>query len=205
MKVFSKSQDFLELFDKVGANITQAATVLVAIMEHFTNLDNWAKEVHELEEDGDMLTHDIIKKLNKTFVTPFDREDIHALASKLDDILDFIWGTAERLAVFKMKEAREEAVIMSKEILTTVELVHKAIKTLKVKDYARMQEYCVEINKLENKMDRIFRDALGHLFDEMKDPILVIKWKEIYEHLENASDKCEDVADILESIAIKNA
>jgi len=205
MKVFSKSQDFLELFDKVGANITQAATVLVAIMEHFTNLDNWAKEVHELEEDGDMLTHDIIKKLNKTFVTPFDREDIHALASKLDDILDFIWGTAERLAVFKMKEAREEAVIMSKEILTTVELVHKAIKTLKVKDYARMQEYCVEINKLENKMDRIFRDALGHLFDEMIDPILVIKWKEIYEHLENASDKCEDVADILESIAIKNA
>ena len=205
MKVFSKSQDFLELFDKVGANITQAATVLVAIMEHFTNLDNWAKEVHELEEDGDMLTHDIIKKLNKTFVTPFDREDIHALASKLDDILDFIWGTAERLAVFKMKEPRKEAVIMSKEILTTVELVHKAIKTLKEKDYARMQEYCVEINKLENKMDRIFRDALGHLFDEMKDPILVIKWKEIYEHLENASDKCEDVADILESIAIKNA
>jgi predicted phosphate transport protein (TIGR00153 family) len=205
MKVFSKSQDFLELFDKVGANITQAATVMVAIMEHFTNLDNWAKEVHELEEDGDMLTHDIIKKLNKTFVTPFDREDIHALASKLDDILDFIWGTAERLAVFKMKEAREEAVIMSKEILTTVELVHKAIKTLKEKDYTRMQEYCVEINKLENKMDRIFRDALGHLFDETKDPVLVIKWKEIYEHLENASDKCEDVADILESIAIKNA
>jgi predicted phosphate transport protein (TIGR00153 family) len=205
MKVFSKSQDFLELFDKVGANITQAATILVAIMEHFTNLDNWAKEVHELEEDGDMLTHDIIKKLNKTFVTPFDREDIHALASKLDDILDFIWGTAERLAVFKMKEVRKEAVIMSKEILTTVELVHKAIKTLKEKDYTRMQEYCVEINKLENKMDRIFRDALGHLFDEMKDPVLVIKWKEIYEHLENASDKCEDVADILESIAIKNA
>lgn len=205
MKVFSKSQDFLELFDKVGANITQAATILVAIMEHFTNLDNWAKEVHELEEDGDMLTHDIIKKLNKTIVTPFDREDIHALASKLDDILDFIWGTAERLAVFKMQEPRKEAVIMSKELLTTVELVHKAIKTLKEKDYARMQEYCVEINKLENKMDRIFRDALGHLFDEMKDPILVIKWKEIYEHLENASDKCEDVADILESIAIKNA
>jgi uncharacterized protein len=205
MKVFSKDRDFLELFDKVGANITQAATVLVAIMEHFTNLDNWAKEVHELEEDGDMLTHDIIKKLNKTFVTPFDREDIHALASKLDDILDFIWGTAERLAVFKMKEPRKEALIMSKEILTTVELVHKAIKTLKEKDYTRMQEYCVEINKLENKMDRIFRDALGHLFDEMKDPVLVIKWKEIYEHLENASDKCEDVADILESIAIKNA
>ena len=205
MRVFRKQHDFYDLFDKAAGNISKAAVILVAIMEHFTNLDNWAKEVHELEEDGDLLTHDIIKKLNKTNITPIDREDIHVLASTLDDILDFIWGTAARLAVFKMKESTKEAVIMSKDILTTVELVHKAIKKLKEKDYPRMQEYCVEINKLENKVDRIFRDALGRLFDEIKDPVLVIKWKEIYEHLENTSDKCEDVADILESIAIKNA
>lgn len=205
MRVFRKQHDFYDLFDKAAGNISKAAVILVAIMEHFTNLDNWAKEVHELEEDGDLLTHDIIKKLNKTNITPIDREDIHVLASTLDDILDFIWGTAARLAVFKMNESTKEAVIMSKDILTTVELVHKAIKKLKEKDYPRMQEYCVEINKLENKVDRIFRDALGRLFDEIKDPVLVIKWKEIYEHLENISDKCEDVADILESIAIKNA
>ncbi len=205
MKVFSKKRDYFELFDKVAGNITNAATVLVAIMEHFTNLENWAGEVHELEEEGDLLTHDIIKKLNRSFVSPIDREDIHALASTLDDILDFIWGTAERLAVFKMKEPRKEAVVMSKELLATVELVHKAIKNLKEKNYARMQEHCIEINKLENKVDRYFRDALGSLFDEVTDPVLVIKWKEIYEHLENATDKCEDVADILESIAIKNA
>jgi hypothetical protein len=205
MRVFSKKRDFFELFDKVAANILHAATLLVAIMEHFTNLDNWAQEVHQLENDGDLLTHDIIKKLNKTNITPIDREDIHALASTLDDILDFIWGTAARLAIFRMKESTKEAVIMSKELLTTVELVHKAIKKLEEKNYSHMQEYCIEINKLENKIDRVFRDALGHLFDEIKDPILVIKWKEIYEHLENASDKCEDVADILESIAIKNA
>jgi hypothetical protein len=205
MRVFSKKQNFFELFDKVAANILHAATLLVAIMEHFTNLDNWAQEVHQLENDGDILTHDIIKKLNKTNITPIDREDIHALASTLDDILDFIWGTAARLAIFRMKESTKEAVIMSKELLTTVELVHKAIKKLEEKNYSHMQEYCIEINKLENKIDRVFRDALGHLFDEIKDPILVIKWKEIYEHLENASDKCEDVADILESIAIKNA
>jgi len=205
MRVFSHKQDFFELFDKVAANISHAATLLVTIMEHFTNLDNWANEVHELEENGDLLTHDILKKLNKTNITPIDREDIHALASTLDDILDFIWGIAARLAVFKMKESTKEAVIMSKELLTTAELVHKAIKKLKEKNYSHMLEYCIEINKLENKMDRVFRDALGHLFDEIEDPILVIKWKEIYEHLENASDKCEDVADILESIAIKNA
>jgi uncharacterized protein len=205
MKVFSKKQDFFELFDNVAANILHAATLLVAIMEHFTNLENWAQEVHQLENDGDLITHDIIKKLNKTNITPIDREDIHALASALDDILDIIWGTAARFAVFKMKEATKEAVIMSKELLATVELVHKAIKKLKEKNYSHMQEFCIEINKLENKMDRVFRDALGHLFDEIKDPILIIKWKEIYEHLENASDKCEDVADILDSIAIKNA
>jgi uncharacterized protein len=205
MKVFSRKRDYFELFDKVAANITNAATVLVAIMEHFTNLQNWAKEVHELEEEGDLLTHDIIKKLNKSVVSPIDREDIHALASTLDDILDFIWGTAERLAVFKMKEARKEAVVMSKELLVTVEMVQKAINNLKEKNYARMLEHCIEINKLENKVDRYFRDALGSLFDEVTDPVLVIKWKEIYEHLENATDKCEDVADILETIAIKNA
>ncbi len=205
MRVFPQKRDFFELFDKVAANILQAATTLVAIMEHFTNLDNWAQEVHELEENGDLLTHDIIKKLNKTVISPIDREDIHALASTLDDILDFIWGTAERLAVFKMKESTKEAVTMSRELLATVELVQKAIKKLKEKNYVQMQEYCIEINKFENKLDREFRDALGRLFAEIKDPVLVIKWKEIYEHLENASDRCEDVADILETIAIKNA
>jgi predicted phosphate transport protein (TIGR00153 family) len=205
MRLFTKKESFFELFDKVAANITNAARILVAIMEHFTNLDNWAQEVHALEEEGDLLTHDIIKKLNKTLNAPIDREDIHALAARLDDIIDFIWGTAQRLAIFKIKESSKDAIIMSKDLLATVELVHKAIKKLIEKDYSKMHEYCIEINKLENKLDRDFRDALGHLFSEIEDPVLVIKWKEIYEHLEDASDKCEDVADILESIAIKNA
>jgi hypothetical protein len=205
MKIFSKERDFFELFDKAAANALHAATILVALMEHFSNLDVWAKEVHELEEEGDLLTHDIIKRLNKTIITPIDREDIHALASTLDDVLDFIWGTAERLAIFKLKEPTVDAINMSRELLIAVDLVHKAITKLKEKNYAQMQEYCIEINKMENKLDRIFKDALGRLFDGVKDPVLVIKWKEIYEHLEDASDKCEDVADILESIAIKNA
>jgi len=205
MKFFPKEAEFFELFDRAAVNASRAASTLVAAMEHFTNLDTWAKEVHELEEEGDLLTHDILKRLNKTFITPIDREDIHALASTLDDVLDFIWGTAERLSIFRLKEPTADAVNMSRELLITVDLVHKAIKKLKEKNYAQMQEYCIEINKMENKLDRTFKDALGRLFDEMKDPVLVIKWKEIYEHLENASDKCEDVADILETIAIKNA
>lgn len=206
MKIFPKETDFFTIFEKAAANATHAATLLVGIMEHFSNLDSWAREVYELEQEGDVYTHDIMRKLNKTFVTPIDREDIHALASTLDDIVDLIWGAADRLTVFKLKESTKWAITMAKDLLTTVEFVEKAIKKLKEKNYAHIQEYCIEINKLENRLDRAFRDALGHLFDEMQeDPILVIKWKEIYEHLENASDKCEDVANILEAIVLKNA
>jgi predicted phosphate transport protein (TIGR00153 family) len=206
MKIFPKEIDFFEIFDKAGANITHAATLLVAIMENFSNFDSWAKEIHELEQEGDLYTHDIIKKLNKTFITPIDREDIYALASTMDDILDLIWAVADRLTVFKLKASTESAIKMSKDLLVTVELVHKAVKKLKEKNYAHIQEYCIEINRLENRIDRGFRDALGHLFDELQDdPILVIKWKELYEHLEDASDKCEDVANVLEAIVLKNA
>jgi uncharacterized protein Yka (UPF0111/DUF47 family) len=146
-----------------------------------------------------------MKNLNKTFITPIDREDIHALASTLDDVLDLIWAAADRLTVFKLTESTKEAIAMSKDLFVTTELVHKAIKKLKEKNYSHIQEYCIEINKLENRIDRQFRDALGNLFDEIKDPILIIKWKEIYEHLEDASDKCEDVANVLEAIVLKNA
>ena len=205
MKFFPKETDFFTIFEKAAANVTHAATLLVGIMEHFTTLDAWAREVHELEQEGDVYTHDIMRKLNKTFVTPIDREDIHALASNLDDIIDLIWAAADRLTVFKLKESTIWAVTMSKDLLITVEFVEKAIKQLKEKNYAHIQEYCIEINKLENRIDRGFRDALGSLFEEIKDPILVIKWKEIYEHLEDASDKCEDVANILEAIVLKNA
>ncbi|MFZ5906479.1 MAG: DUF47 domain-containing protein [Nitrospirota bacterium] len=205
MKIFPKETDFFSIFEKAAANVTHAATLFVGIMEYFTNLEHWAKEVHELEQEGDVYTHDIIRKLNKSFVTPIDREDIHALASRLDDILDLIWNAADRLTVFKLTESTRYGIIMAKDLLATVELVEKAIKKLKDKNYAHIQEYCIEINKLENKMDRGFRDALGHLFDEIKDPILIIKWKEVYEHLEDASDRCEDVANILEAVVLKHA
>ncbi len=205
MRFFPKSIDFFEIFDKVAANISNAAGLFVSLVETFDNIDARANEIHELEQDGDVLTHDIMKNLNKTFITPIDREDIHALASTLDDVLDLIWAAADRLTVFKLTESTKEAIAMSKDLFVTTELVHKAIKKLKEKNYSHIQEYCIEINKLENRIDRKFRDALGNLFDEIKDPILIIKWKEIYEHLEDASDKCEDVANVLEAIVLKNA
>ncbi|RJQ41890.1 MAG: DUF47 domain-containing protein [Nitrospiraceae bacterium] len=205
MKFFPKEIDFFEIFDRAALNVTKAATLLVSLMENFDNIEVRAREIYEVEQDGDMLTHDIMKKLNKTFITPIDREDLHALASSLDDVLDLIWGAVDRLAVFKLKEPTKEAVEMSKDLLFTAEAIQKAMKKLKEKNYSHVQELCIEINRLENRVDRIFRDALGALFDDMKDPILIIKWKEIYEHLEDASDKCEDVANVLEAIVLKHA
>ncbi len=205
MKLFPKEIDFFEIFDRASLNATKAATLLVSLMENFDNIEARAKEVYEVEQEGDILTHEIMKKLNKTFITPIDREDLHALASSLDDVVDLIWASVDRLAVFKLKEPTKEVIVMSKDLLMTTEVIHKAIHKLKEKNYSHVQEYCIEINRLENRIDRAFRDALGALFDNISDPILIIKWKEIYEHLEDASDRCEDVANVLESIVLKYA
>ena len=205
MRFFPKEIDFFEIFDRAALNLTKAATLLVSLMENFSNVETLAKEIYEVEQEGDILTHEIMKKLNKTFITPIDREDLHALASSLDDVVDLIWASVDRLTVFKIKEPTKEAIAMSKDLLMTAEVIHKAIHKLKEKNYPYVQEYCIEINRLENRIDRDFRDALGALFDEVKDPIFIIKWKEIYEHLEDASDKCEDVANVLEAIVLKYA
>jgi len=193
------------LFDKAALNITRGATLLVDLMEHFDRVGDLSKQIYEVEQEGDMLTHDIMKKLNKTFITPIDREDLYALASRLDDIIDLIWAAVDRMTVFKIKESTKEAISMSKDLLMTTEVIHKTIQKLKEKNYAHVQEFCIEINRLENMIDRDFRDALGRLFEEVKDPIFIIKWKEVYELLEDASDRCEDVANILEAIVLKNA
>jgi uncharacterized protein len=205
MKLFPKEIDFFEIFDRAALNLTKAATLLVSLMENFDNLEARAKEIYEVEQEGDILTHEIMKKLHKTFITPIDREDIYALASRMDDVLDLIWGAVDRLSIFKIKAPTQDALNISKDLLKTTEAMHKAIHKLKDKNYAHVQDYCIEINRLENIIDRDFRDALAKLFEEEKDPVLIIKWKEIYEHLEDCADKCEDVANIIEGIVLKHA
>ncbi len=205
MRIFPKEIDFFEIFDKAASNLTKATSLLVSLMVNFDNVEERAKEIYEVEQDGDMLTHDIMKKLNRTFITPIDREDIHALASRMDDILDLVWGCVDRLIVFKIAAPTKEAVELARDLHNTTEVLQKTIKELRAKNYSHVQEHCIEINRLENRIDRTFRDALGKLFDDMHDPLLIIKWKEIYEHLEDASDRCEDVANVLEGIVLKNA
>ena len=200
-----KETDFFIMFEKAALNLNKGANLLVEMMEDFDSSNIKAKEIYEVEQEGDMLTHEVMRKLNKTFLTPVDREDIHALISRLDDVLDLIWASADRVTLFKLSDSTPEAVELSKNLLTTTEIITKAVSSLKDKKYSYIQEYCIEINRLENAADKIYREALVKLFDGIKDPILVIKWKDIYEHLEDATDTCEDVANILEGIVLKHA
>ncbi|MCK5426722.1 MAG: DUF47 domain-containing protein [Thermodesulfovibrionia bacterium] len=204
-KFFPKQTDFFKMFEKAARNLKMAGTLLVEMMENFSEAEIKAKQIYDAEQEGDMLTHEVIRELNKTFLTPVDREDIHALISRIDDVLDLIWAAVDRMILFKITSSTPEAVELSKILLSTTEIIEKSVTTLKKKKYTYVHEYCIEINRLENAADRVFRTALAKLFNEVTDPIFVIKWKEVYEHLEEALDNCEDVANILESIVLKHA
>ena len=204
-KFFPKETDFFTMFDKAARNLNKGAALLVEMMEDLGNSETKSKEIYEVEQEGDMLTHEVMRRLNKTFITPLDREDIHALISRIDDVLDLIWASADRTTLFKIKDSTPEAVELSKCILSTTDIITKAVTSLKEKKYSYIQEYCIEINRLENAADKIFREALARLFENTKEPILVIKWKNIYENLEDATDICEDVANIRECIVLKHA
>jgi uncharacterized protein Yka (UPF0111/DUF47 family) len=199
-----KETDFFTMFETAALNVNRAAILLVEMMEDLSLSEIKTKEIYEAEQEGDMLTHEVMRSLNKTFLTPVDREDIHALVNRLDDVIDLIWASADRATLFKLNETLPEAVELSKTLHETTDYVIKAIGCLKDKKYTYIQEYCIEINRLENRGDRIFREGLVKLFETMKDPILIIKWKDVYEMLEDAHDTCEDVANILEGIVLKH-
>lgn len=206
MRIFPKKTDFYELFDKSVDNLWRGTERLLNLMEDFEDVESKVKEVYEIEQEGDMITHDIMRKLNQTFITPLDREDIQMLAATLDDIIDHIWAAVDKLVVFKIEKPTAESVHLVRDLHTTSEVLQKAMKELRAKDYEHVKEHCIEINRLENKIDRTFRNALGELFDDYKDdPLMIIKWKNLYEHFEEAADKCEDVANILETIVLKHA
>ena len=204
-KFLPKEIDFFSMFEKAALNVNKAAILLVEMMEDMSLAEIKTKEIYEAEQEGDMLTHEVMRSLNKTFLTPMDREDIHALVNGLDDVLDLIWASSDRAMLFKLTDPLPEAVELAQTLKETTEYITKAIGALKDKKYSYIQEYCIEINRLENRGDRIYRAALVKLFDNVQDPIMVIKWKDVLEHLEEANDTCEDVADILEGIVLKHA
>lgn len=198
-----RDEKFFDLFEASALNIQQAARALEAMSESDGDYEEWWKQIEEYEHQGDRLTHDLIRKLNQTFITPVDREDIYDLASGLDDVLDLTEAAATRMALYKIKRCTPEAKRLATLILQMTDEIVFAVQ--KLKDLKNVFPHCVEINRLENLADHISRDAIAALFTEGHDPVEIIKWKEIYETLETATDRCEDVADILERIVLKNA
>ncbi|WP_447980745.1 DUF47 domain-containing protein [Candidatus Nitrospira bockiana] len=194
---------FFEMFQKAAHNVIEGSRLLKDMMEHFHDPVEQARRIKDIEHIGDTITHDIVKKLNQTFITPIDREDIHGLASALDDILDLVEAVADRFVVFKIMTPSQPAVKLANILWQSSVAVGAAIDRLG-KPHADVTECCVLVNSLENEADRITRDAISTLFDQEKDPIAVIKWKEIYENFEEGTDRCEDVANILERIALKH-
>lgn len=194
---------FFDMFQKAAHNMIEGSRQLKDMMEHFHDPIAQAEAIKHVEHIGDTITHDIVKKLNQTFITPIDREDIHGLASALDDILDLVEAVADRFVVFKIMKPSEPAVKLANILYEASVAVGAGIDRLG-QPHADVTECCVLVNSLENEADRITRDAISTLFEQEKDPIAVIKWKEIYENFEEGTDCCEDVANILERIALKH-
>ncbi len=204
-RIIPRDQEFFALFQKASENIIEGAERLKDLLDHFDDLKERARMIEEVEHKGDTITHDIVKKLNTTFITPIDREDILALSSSLDDVIDLIHGVATRLLLYKVTETTPHARELGFLILKSVQELQKGIAHLPLaKGRDRVYEHCVEVNSLENEADRVCRDAIASLFQNEKDPVAILKWKEIYETLELATDRCEDAANVLEGVALKN-
>lgn len=198
-----KERLFYDLFEEAGANNERAAGMLVEMIQHWPERSELVREIVVCEQEGDRITHDIIQRINATFVTPFDREDIIALASGLDDIVDFTEEVADFLGLYQIEAPMEQAVELATVLHESCRQVSLALPRLRT--YEDISHFTVEIHRLENEGDRLERRALASLFDQGIDPMVVIRWKDIFERLEEAVDATELVANILQGIVLKNA
>jgi predicted phosphate transport protein (TIGR00153 family) len=203
IRLLPRETKFFDLFAELSSCMSEGARLLRSIMEDPHDLEIRVEQMQAIEHRGDKATHDIMTKLNQSFITPFDREDIHRLASSLDDVLDFMNAAASRLVTYKIAEPTAAAaelagilVLQSEELARGVSLLEKNGKVM---------QHCDEINRLEDDADHVSRKAIGELFEHEKDPIRLLKMKELYEVLEVATDKAEDAANVLEAIVLKSA
>jgi uncharacterized protein len=197
-----REREFFDLFEEAGANIVRASELLEKMLELWPEHGELGRDVTVCEQEGDRITHDIIQRLNQTFVTPIDREDIYALASALDDIVDYIEEVSDFLIVYRIEAPNDRATEMAQILRHATRAIADAIPRLR--GFKDIHHYTVEVNRLENDGDRVLREALAALFERGIDPMLVIRWKDIFERLEDAIDSTERAANILEGIVIKN-
>ena len=201
-----REEKFFDLFIDSARNMVKAARGLKDMLDNWENVGVKVAEITELEHEGDSITHQIAALLHRTFVTPFDREDIALLSHTMDDITDFIHAAADAIFIYKVDSPTQRAKELAETIVQAALEVEKAVLLLKNRsELKKIMEHCVELNRLENRADKIYRSALGELFDDSEDTTYIIKWREIYEHMESATDRCEDVANVLEGVALKHA
>ncbi len=203
---FPKEEKFFDYFDDASDKMLRGIRLFKDMMQDLSNAEEKARQIKDVEHEADHITHETVSKLHKTFVTPIDREYIYALITKMDDVLDLIDANCERIFLYKIKTSTPEAMAMINTLERAVEEVVKGVRGLRnLKNSRSILDICIEINRLENEGDRIYRNALSVLFNSPSDPIEIIKWKDIYETLEEAIDTCEDVANIIEGIVLENA
>jgi len=196
---------FFELFEESAGNMVKAARALKEMVDTWEDVGHKVTHIDDLEHIGDNITHQIIAQLHRTFVTPFDREDIALLAHSLDDVTDFIHAASVAMQIYRVKYPGERVKELASIIVEAAVEVEIALGLLRHHaGLKQVLEHCVEINRLENKADGVFRTAMAELFDLSTDIADVIKWREIYEHMESATDRCEDVANVLEGVALKH-
>jgi predicted phosphate transport protein (TIGR00153 family) len=198
-----REEGFFDLFAKQADNINAGSNALLKMLSHYTGVPEQVQIVKAFEHEGDEITHSIFTKLNQTFITPFDREDIHELCSQLDDIIDLIDAAASRFVLYRVDAVRPGTVDLVKVLVSATAEVQAAVRAIETPDKAL--KHCIEINRFENESDRLCRTLIAQLFDEEKDSVQIIKWKEIFEVIETAVDKCEDVANVIEGVILKSA
>ncbi len=203
MPLIPRDEKFFDLFREQAELVRQAAQMLAELFENFNEVEKKVTEIEFLEHKGDQLMHSIMTKLNKTFITPIDREDIHSLSSALDDVLDLVDTVASRIVTYKVHEVTPGARQLTLVILHGAEIVTKAVSELGQPE--NILDFCSQLTQLEKQADRIKTECVGRLFEDKLDPVEIIKWKELYEVLESTTDKLEDVADVLEAVVVKSA
>jgi uncharacterized protein len=202
VRLIPRDTSFFDMFAAMSNNLIDGAKALVNLFTDYRDVNIKIDEIRRIEHLGDEMTHSIMRKLNQTFITPFDREDIHTLASSLDDVLDFINAACARIVMYRITDPPPEAGTLAGLILAQCEELGKALSHLQKSDHVLSR--CVEINRLENEADQVSRVAIARLFEQETNPITLIKIKELLEFLETATDKAEDVADVLETVVLKN-
>jgi uncharacterized protein len=202
-----KDDKFFILFEESAHNMVKIAQNLKELVNNYVDVESKMNGITDLEHSGDNITHQIIALLNRSFITPFDREDITALAHSLDDVTDFIHSAADSMFVYKIDKPTQRAQELADILVQATTEVEKAMPDLRQSGRKLQQilRHCIEINRLENMADRVFRAAQAELLDESTDIKQMIKWREILDHLETATDRCEDVANVLEGVALKHS